>query len=116
MFCIKISNKYPNFTPVILKLSKTSSIRGEYSVVYINGLNFLHPSIGTTYVNFGSYTNLPVTYFSSVNFSFVVPLHIKVGNYSVVVVNIYNGNFGPQINISSPGILNISNAEIYTIT
>jgi len=116
MSCGKFTNKYPNFTPAILKLSKTSSIKGEYSVVYINGLNFLHPSIGSTYVNFGPYTNLPIIYFSSINLSFVVPLNIKVDKYSVVVVNVYNGNFSYQTNNTYPGILNISNAVIYTIT
>lgn len=114
--CRKISNKYPSFTPVIFSLSRTSSTKGSYSVVYVNGLNFLPSSVGSTYVNFGSYTNLPIIYFSSTYLSFVVPLNAKVDNYSVVVVNVYNGNFSPQVNISYSGILNISNAEIYTIT
>jgi len=114
--CRKISNKYPSFTPVIFSLSITSSVAGSYSVIYINGLNFLPSSIGTTYVNFGQYTHLPITFFSSSYLSFTIPLNIKVGVYSVVVVNVYNGNFSPQVNSSYAGNLNISNAINYTIS
>jgi len=113
--CRKIVNKYPSFTPVIYSLSITSSAKGAYSVVYVNGYNFLPPANGTTYVNFGSYTNLPIIYFSSTYLSFEIPLNVKVGDYSVVVVNVYNGNFSPQVNTSYSGNLNISNAINYTI-
>lgn len=114
--CRKIVSKYPKFTPVIFSLSQTSSVKGVYSVVYINGSNFLPSSIGTTYVNFGAYTNLPIIYFNSTTISFVVPLNAKAGNYSVVVVNVYNGNFSPQVNNTYTGDLNYSNALYYTIT
>jgi hypothetical protein len=114
--CRKISKEYPSFTPEIFSLSTTSSKKGSYSVVYINGSRFLPTCIGNTYVNFGPYTNLPITYFSSNSLSFIVPLNAKVGNYSVVVVNVYNGNFSPQVNTSNPGDLNVSNAISYTIT
>jgi hypothetical protein len=114
--CRRISKKYPSFTPEIFNLSITSSKKGSYSVVYINGTRFLPTSIGTTYVNFGPYTHLPMIYFSSSILSFVVPLNAKVGNYSVVVVNVYNDNFSPQVNTSNPGNLNVSNAISYTIT
>jgi hypothetical protein len=113
--CRKISNKYPRFSPVIFSLSMTSSTKDSYSVVYISGLNYLPPSIGSTYVNFGPYTQLPIIYFSSNYLSFTIPLNAKAGNYSIVVVNIYNGNFSPQVNGSYPGILNYSNAVNYTI-
>ena len=113
--CRKISKKYPAFTPVIFSLSITSSKNNSYSVVYINGSHFLPTCIGSTYVNFGQYTNLPITYFSSNFLSFVVPLNAKVGNYSVVVVNVYNGNFSPQVNTSNAGDLNVSNSINYTI-
>jgi hypothetical protein len=113
--CRKIVNKYPSFTPVIYSLSVTSSLKGVYSVVYVNGSNFLPPTNGTTYVNFGSFTKLPIIYFSSSSLSFVVPLNAKVGDYSVVVVNVYNGNFSPQINFTYAGKLNVSNAINYTI-
>jgi hypothetical protein len=114
--CRKILRTYPSFTPTILSLSTTSSANGVYSVVYINGSNFLPPCIGTTYVNFGVYKNLPVIFFSSGYISFTVPLNAPIDNYSVVVVNVYNGNFSPQVNISSSGVLNYSNSITYTIT
>jgi hypothetical protein len=86
-----------------------------YSLVYVSGTNFLPTCIGTTYVNFGPFTQLPITYFSSASLSFVVPLNAKVGEYKVVVVNVYNGNFSPQVNITYAGNLNFSNALLYTI-
>ena len=114
--CRKVSNKYPSFTPVIYSLSNTSSVKGAYSVVYINGENFLPPSIGNTYVNFKEYMQLPITYFSSTYISFTIPLNVKVGIYPVSVINVYNGNFSPQVNISYAGVLNYSNSVNYTIT
>ena len=113
--CRQVVNKYPSFTPVIYSLSVTSSAKGAYSVVYVNGSNFLPVVNGTTYVNFGQYTQLPIIYFSSTYLSFEVPLNAKVGDYSVVVVNVYNGNFSPQVNTSYPGNLNVSNTISYTI-
>ena len=50
------------FTPVINSLSVTLSVTGIYTVVYITGSNFLPPSNGDTYVNFGSYTHLPIIF------------------------------------------------------
>jgi len=107
---------YPSFSPTINSLSITSSSVGEYSLVQINGYNFLPPSYGTTYVNFGSFTNLPITFYSSFNISFLVPLNATSGIYKVVVVNIYNGNFSPQVNQSYPGNKNYSNSITYTLT
>ena len=90
----KCSNKsfYPSFNPKIYSLSVTTSVSSVYSLVYINGSNFFPPSNGSTYVNFGSFTNLPIIFYSSFNISFVVPLNVVAGNYNVVVVNLYNGN------------------------
>jgi len=113
--CRKIVSKYPSFTPTLSSLSVTSSVQGVYSLVYVSGTNFLPTCIGTTYVNFGPFTQLPITYFSSASLSFVVPLNAKVGEYKVVVVNVYNGNFSPQVNITYAGNLNFSNALLYTI-
>jgi len=113
--CVTKKGTYPSFTPIINKLSVTSSSFGSYSVVYIIGSNFL-PS-GTTFVKFGDYDKLPVIFYSSFNLSFVVPLNVDVGNYNVQVVNLYNGNFSPQINPPSyPGNFNYSNSITYTIT
>ncbi len=104
---------YPTFTPTINGLSVTSSSAGSYSLVYVNGSNFL-PN-GTTFIQFGNYGYLPITYYSSFDISFVVPLNAIAGNYNVQAVNLYNGNFSPQVNQSYPGNLNYSNSITYTI-
>lgn len=108
----KYTNFYPSFNPIINNLSTTNSKSNFYSQVYINGSNFQ----GTAFVNFGAYKNLPIIFYSSFNISFVVPLNAPIGSYNVTVVNIYNGNFSPQINTSYPGNQNYSNSIIYTIT
>ena len=109
------SSSYPSFTPILSDLSTTSSPFGGYSLVYVNGNNFL-PN-GTTFIKFGDYGYLPVTYYSSYNLSFVVPLDASIGIYPVQVVNLYNGNFSAQINQTSPGNINLSTESItYTIT
>ena len=112
--CRRFQGFYPSFTPKLFNLSVNNSAFGEYTVVYINGANFL-PN-GTTFVNFGNYTHLPVTYYSSFNISFVVPINANPGTYNVQVVNLYNGNFSPSINNTYPGVLNLSNSINYTIT
>jgi len=112
----KYRQVYPSFKPTINNLSTTNSIAGNYMMVYINGTNFLPPCYGTTYVNFGSFQQLPITFYSSFNISFVVPLNAVAGTYNIQVVNIYNGNFSPSVNQSYPGIQNYSNSITYTIT
>jgi len=113
--CRKFNSSYPSFTPILSSLSTTSSPSGGYSLVYVNGDNFL-PN-GTTSVKFGNYGYLPVTYYSSYYLSFVVPLDASIGNYQVQIANLYNGNFSPQINQSYPGNINLSSESItYTIT
>ena len=107
---------YPSFSPIINGLSVTTSASGVYSLVYVTGSNFVSPTNGTTYINFGSFTNLPITFYSSFNISFVVPLNAVAGSYNVVVVNVYNGNFSTAVNSSYPGIPNYSNPITYTIT
>ena len=118
--CRQTTGFYPSFTSAIYNLSTNTSIHGSYSLVYINGNNFQAPSIATTYINFTnalySYTRLPITFFSSSYISFVVPTNAPAGTYSVVAVNIYNGNFSPQVNNVYPGILDYSNAVNYVIT
>jgi hypothetical protein len=111
--CIKHKPVYPSFTPVMSNISVISSYAGQYSLVYIFGYNFF-PN-GATYINFGSFKNIPVTYYGSNNISFVVPLNATVGTYNVVVVNIYNGNFSPAVNFTYPGVLNYSNSYSYKI-
>lgn len=113
--CRKFKTSAPTFTPIISNLSTTNSPSGGYSLIYITGSNFL-PN-GTTFVKFGNYGYISATYYSSFNLSFVVPLDAGVGDYSVQVANLYNGNFSPQINQSYPGNVNLSlNSITYTIT
>lgn len=112
--CRKYKGFYPSFTPEIGNMSITTSVAGNYSFVSIHGRNFL-PN-GTTYVNFGNYTNIPVTYSSSYNIAFVVPTVAVAGFYNVVVVNVYSDNFSPPVNQSYAGTLNYSNAVVYTLT
>jgi hypothetical protein len=107
---------YPNFTPIIYGATVTTSVSGVYTLVYITGENFISPVNETTYVNFGSFLNLPITFYSSFNISFVVPLNALAGSYNVVVVNVYNGNFSNAVNTSYPGNPNYSNSITYTIT
>ena len=104
----------PSFTPAIYNLTVYTSLAGAYSFVGITGTNFL-PN-GTTTVNFGTYKNIPVSYFSSFNISFVVPLNAPIGNYNVVVINTYNSNYSPNINNFYNQNTNSSNSMLYTLT
>lgn len=114
--CRRYKSVYPSFTPIINSLSVNSSVAGTYSNVMISGYNFLPPCYGTTYVNFGTFKNLPITFYSTSSISFIVPLNAVSGNYNIQVVNIYNGNFSPTINQSYAGNLNFSNSQPYTLT
>jgi hypothetical protein len=111
---------YPSFTPAIYNLRPNTSLHDTYSLVYIIGDNFQAPAYATTYINFtnalNSYTKLPITFFSSSVISFVVPIDAPAGTYSVVAVNVYNGNFSPQFNNKYPGILNYSKPVNYVLT
>ena len=102
--------------PTINNLSVYNSSPGAYSLVNINGGNFLPQCYGNTFVNFGPYKSLPITFYSSFNISFVVPINAPVGFYNVTVVNVYNSNFSPAINQTSPGILTYSNSILYDVS
>ena len=104
----------PSFTPEIYSLSVYTSLSGAYSNVYINGKTFL-PN-GTTYVNFGNFTNIPVSYLSSFSISFVVPSSAPIGSYNVVVVNNYTSNYSANINNIYNQNMNFSNSITYTLT
>ena len=84
--CRKYEPGYPSITPVINSLSITSSQQGIYTQVLVSGLNFF--PFGKTVLNFGSYKNLPISYLSSFNISFVVPVDAIPGNYDVQLANI----------------------------
>jgi len=87
-------NKYPNTTPIINNLSITTSNINDYTVCYINGLNFSkNNTTGNSTVTFGNIKNIPVTFYSSLNLSFVVPNNLAIGTYPVQVVN---NNFFPS--------------------
>ena len=104
----------PSFTPEIYSLSVDTSLSGSYSNVVITGQNFL-PN-GATYVNFGNFKNIPVSYFSSFTISFVVPISATIGSYNVIVVNNYNSNYSANINTIYNQNLNFSNSMTYTLT
>lgn len=112
--CKKVKSFLPPFKPIISDISVNTSVAGKHSRVYVNGSNFL-PS-GVTYVNFGTYKNIPITYYGSFNISFLVPLNASPGNYNIVVVNIYNGQLSSPVSFSYPGNLNYSNSIPYTLT
>lgn len=112
--CKRAKGFLPSFTPEIYSLSVDTSLAGAYSFVGINGSNFL-PN-GITTVNFGTYKNIPVTYSSSFNIAFVVPLNAPTGYYNVVVINTYNSNYSPNINNFYNQNTNSSNSMIYTLT
>jgi hypothetical protein len=115
--CRKVSSSYPSFKPIINSFSVTSNKKGEYTTVYVDGVNFLPAVYGTTYVNFGkNYKNLPITFYSPNQLSFVVPLDAVVGIYNVFIVNVYNSNFSPAVNLTYAGNLNYSNPITYFIT
>ena len=114
--CLKYRNIYPDFAPTINNLSVITSPAGVYKVVYISGSNYFPPCNGSTYVQFGSYSNIPIIYFSAFYISFVVPQNAVAGIYTVKVINLYDGNFSTPVNQSYPSIPNYSNPVTYTIT
>jgi len=86
--CRVYNGFYPQTNPIIYYLSQYDSKKGDYTEVFVNGYNFF--PYGTTVVNFGKYKNIPVTFFSSLQISFVIPSNANSGCYSVNVSNIVN--------------------------
>lgn len=88
--CRKYRYNYPDVSPVIYQINPDISVLGAYSVVNVSGYNFsLDGPTGYSTVSFGDIKNIPVTFLSSMNLSFVVPVTGVVSNnsYSVQVVN-----------------------------
>jgi hypothetical protein len=99
--CRKFEYNYPNISPIIYNLSQTQSVLGDYTICYINGLNFSKENTtGNSTVTFGDITNIPVTFYSSLSISFVVPFnHLVAGiHYDVQVVN---NNYFPSTTYSN---------------
>jgi len=83
-----VEESYPNITPRIDLLSQDSSLAGVYTIVNITGINFSNFSItGYSTVKFGSIKNIPISYISSFDISFVVPIDAIPGIYAVQVIN-----------------------------
>ena len=81
-------DSYPNITPRIDIINPDSSIAGQYTNVYLTGINFSNFSVtGYSTVTFGPYNKIPISYISSFNISFVIPIDAPPGIYNVQVVN-----------------------------
>jgi 5-hydroxyisourate hydrolase-like protein (transthyretin family) len=84
----------PSIVPIIFNLSTNTSKAGEYQVVNITGENFRY---NNTQVKFGNISNIAITYNSSFNVSFTVPINLLPGTYAVYVTTINNVNVIPNI-------------------
>ena len=92
--CRKSVALIPDVTPIISNLSRDSSSEGIYTIVTIYGNNFsLYGITGISVVDFistskkQSFQNLPVSFYSSQQISFSIPLNAFPDNYSITVVN-----------------------------
>jgi len=84
----KYKYMYPNTSPIIYSLTPSESLLSDYTVCHIKGINFSKSNTtGNSTVTFGDIKNIPVTFYSSMNVSFVVPNNLTFGTYSVQVVN-----------------------------
>jgi hypothetical protein len=92
--CKKFFNTFPNLTPEIYSFSTYNSNNGDYTTVYVSGINFL---INNTYIKFGN-IRIQASFISSQNISFVVQ-NFKVGKYNVNAVNLvyYSPQYQPAI-------------------
>ena len=80
----------PNPRPIISGLSTYSSTFNKYTRIVITGQNFL--PFGSTTVTFGPIKNIPISYLSSFNISFAIPVTttgaLIKGTYNISVVTI----------------------------
>ena len=112
--CNTKNGMIPSLNPRIEYLSVDNSKAKYYTMVYITGTNFLPPSIGSTYINFGDYKNIPIIFFNTTSIAFIVPQTATFGKYNINVVNV-NNVFSKSSNNSYPGSLLTSNTFTYTI-
>jgi hypothetical protein len=110
--CRKYKGFLPNITPAIDSLSSSISAPGQYSLVYINGKNFTPYNISVT---FGTIQNIPIVYYSSFTISFVVPLYVSEGAYTVQVVANNNSNNALMTTLLYSNIVNYT-IQNYIIT
>lgn len=96
--CVQQKGFYPSIIPVIFNLSTNISKAGEYQVVNITGENFRY---NNTQVKFGNISNILITYNSSFNISFTVPVNLSPGTYAVYVTTINKINVIPNVVYSS---------------
>jgi hypothetical protein len=95
--CRKFEYKYPNTSPIIYSLFPEESVLGEYTVCYINGLNFSKENTtGNSTVTFGDIANIPVIFYSSLSLSFVVPNSINLVAGTTYLVQVVNNNYFPS--------------------
>ena len=92
--CTQKKGFIPSIVPVIFNLSTNTSKAGEYQVVTITGENFRY---NNTQVKFGNISNISITYNSSFNISFTVPINVLPGTYTVYVTTINKLNVIPNI-------------------
>jgi len=96
--CTQKKGFIPSIIPIISSLSTNTSKAGEYQVVNITGENFRY---NNTQVKFGNITNIVITYNSSINISFTVPVNLAPGTYAIYVTTINKLNVIPNIVYSS---------------
>ena len=98
--CRKKKGFLPDLNPQIYGLSMYTSTSGVYTIVNIVGNNFF--PYGTTMVDFGSYRNISVNFYSSLNISFVIPIIAPPGVYIIKATSNTNQNFNPFLLYSNP--------------
>jgi uncharacterized protein (TIGR03437 family) len=97
--CRKFEYKYPDISPAIFNLFPSQSVVSNYTLCYLVGENFSKENTtGNSTVTFGNITNIPVTFYSSLNISFVVPNTLSPGTYDIQVVN---NNYFPSTKYSN---------------
>jgi hypothetical protein len=92
--CTQKKGFLPSIIPIISSLSTNISKAGEYQVVNITGENFRY---NNTQVKFGNITNIVITYNSSFNISFTVPINLAPGTYAIYVTTINKINVIPNV-------------------
>ena len=105
----------PNINPIIYSLSTYTSKLNDYTVVYITGENFF--PFGSSYVIFGQFKNISITYYSSLNISFSIPLSVFQTNNKLIKSGTYDVQVATTNNSTNlfPSIL-YSNKVSYTLT